>query len=283
MKKTTVLLLMNFLFVCLVSAQNRWVNTSPFKLGIGTHKWTVNDVYHNFRYEQIDNVNGNSGALTVGESNSFTHTRMPMVFENIGENLHHETSVTGAWDLLWDALNGIKTVYDGGPEARRFEMFRTHWAGGGWIQEKIGIFGGAQYAYSTIRLQDPSVPDEMIVGGNQRGFHLTGMYNAGPTLIKTRLMYDWIRMSKRQQKGSGVTVDIQAYYSFTESGSLGAFGSYQFKTMTQSGPSGTPTNDWKNKGIQNQGVANFSYNFPDITARSQFVSFGLYAMLFGNN
>ncbi len=279
MKKLSVILLISLCLLGSAYAQNRWLNTAPFKWGVGVHQWTINDVYHEFRYEQIDNISTNTTRLTPATTNSFSQTRMPMVFENIGKHLHHETSITGVWDVLWDALNGVKTVYDGGPEARRFEMFRTHWATGAWIKQRLGVFGGVQYAYSTIRFQDPSVPDEMILGGNQRGFHLTAMYNAGLALVKTRFMYDWVAMSKGAQTGTGTTLEIQGYYSFTESGSLGAFASYELKTLAQSGPSGTPTEDWRNKGIQNQGVANFSYTFPDLSARSQLISLGLYALI----
>ncbi|MBO6517441.1 MAG: hypothetical protein JJ975_12920 [Bacteroidia bacterium] len=270
-------------FTNLAYGQNPWLNTSPFKLGVGLHSRTINDVYHGFRYEQIDNLPGNSGPLTKADDNQISHLRMPMVFENIGKNLHHETSVTGVWDVLWDLLGGTKTMYEGGPEARRFEMFRTHWAFGGWIQDKYGVFGGAQYAYSTVRLQDPSAPDEMIVGGNERGFHVTGMLNLDRALIKSRFMYDWVRMSKGHQTGSAFTVDVQAYYGLNKERSFGVFGGLRFKTLSQTGPAGTPTEDWRNKGIQNQGVSNFSYQFPDMKMSETYTRFGIYAMLFGSN
>lgn len=281
MKIITTLLVSIFCFTTNGFGQNPWLNSTPIKLGFANQTWKVNDLYQGFRYEQIDNVPNNSGPLTLAESNKVSFNRMQMTFENIGEHFHQETCITGVWDLLWETIGGTKTFYEGGPEALRFEMFRFRMGGGGWIDNKIGLFGGAQYAYSTMRLKDPSVPDEMISGGNQRGFHGMMLLNLDRLLVKTTAMYDWVAISKKAQKGNAFTLDLQGYYGLTENRAFGVYTNLSFKNMSQSGPSGTPTEDWRNKGVQNQGVENFTYQFPDLKTNITQVSLGFYAFMYG--
>ena len=95
MKKNVFTLLILSVTFCLCYSQNNWVNTNPMKLGIGIQSWTINDVYNGFRYEQVDDLN-NSGPLQVATNNSFSYSRFPLVFENIGENVHFSGSTTGS-------------------------------------------------------------------------------------------------------------------------------------------------------------------------------------------
>ena len=145
-------------------SQNTWVNTSPVKFGIGLESWTINDIYNNFRYEQVDDLN-NSGPLDIAINNSFNYFRYPIVFENIGQNIHFSGSTTGAWDLLARTLGGFPKVGEDDTEALTLELLPLQLAAGGWLKDKIGIFGGVNYAYSRINFKDDDVPDEIVFGG----------------------------------------------------------------------------------------------------------------------
>ena len=240
-----------------INGQNQWLNTSPLKLGYGVQVWSISPIYEGFRYEQVDDVPNNSGELTPLKNNSFSENRFVLEFENIGEHFHHITTVTGAFDLF-KALNGYQKLSERGPEARPFEMFTTQMAGGGWIQDRIGIFAGAQYAYSTMTFHNG---DQIILGGNQWGFHATGFLSLDQLLVRATLMHDWIKISKGASKGDARTLDVLAHYRLVNR--FGVFAGLSFKSISQKGPKGKPTEDWRNQGVQNQGVANYSYEFPD--------------------
>ena len=257
---------------------NPWLRTSPVKIGAGVRHWTFNEVYNNFRYSQIDNVDGNSLPLDLSENNSVTYSNFPLVLEHIGKNFHFSCNSTGSHNLLIDLWSGYKTVGDDDTEARRLELIPTELGFGGWIKDRVGLFAGAQYAYSRVSITDDDVPDEYIVGGNQRGFHTVAFFNLNRVLLKSTFMYDWVRQSSRAGKGNAQTVDLEGYLALGQSRIWGIWGSVSFQRIYNTGPSGTPTDDWNNDGIQNVGGESFSYRFPDVTSTAWYVRGGFYLM-----
>ncbi len=258
-------------------SQNPWLNTSPVKFGYGVQNWTVSPVINNFRYTQADNNPANSGSLNLSSNNSFTYTRFPLVFESIGKHFYFSTNATGAIDLLSD-LNGYEIVGDDDTEAQRFELIPTKLAFGGWIRDRIGLFAGAQYAYSRMIFSDDDVPDMLMLGGHQRGFHGLAMLNLNRLLVKGTFMYDWVSNSRGASQGNAQTVDLEVYYALGKRRIFGLWAGLSYQSIFSPGPEGTPTEEWSNQGIQRAGGQ--SYDLPDLSGDILYIRGGLYILLF---
>ncbi|MBR9861158.1 hypothetical protein GYB22_10525 [bacterium] len=283
MQLRSIVLILSVISFCSlnhVKAQNSWLGVSPVKIGFGVQSWSIDPVYNNFRYNQVDADPNVGSPLDESNNNTFTNIRVPVVFENIGRHLHTSFSATGAVDILIDLLKGYPTIGDDDTEARRLELIPTELAVGGWFADRIGLYAGAQYAYSRVILKDDDVPDELMLGGHIRGFHGLVMINAGPMLFKATAYQDWVRHSKRASKGTAQTLDLEAYLSLNPERTVGLWLGTRFRTIRSTGPEGMPTEDWVYSGIDNQKYANSSFDFPDIRGNAFYLRGGFYFSLY---
>jgi hypothetical protein len=268
-----------FAFIALsigVQAQNSWIDIVNFKVGYGMEYWNASPVYEGFRYEQIDDIDANSGPLTETSSGKFVYPRYVMDFEAIGRNFYWHTNTNGAWDLLLrDLPKGYETVGNGDTKAIRMEWIPTKLGWGTWFNDKLGLYFGGNYAWDRFIFSDDDAPDEIILGGHKRGFHVQSMYSLRNTLIKSYIQYDWLNASKGASKGTGQSFDIEIYQTFGKADGIGLFAGLNWERLKHQGPVGTPTEDWGNDGVQNQGVSNRSYTFPEVTANAFSIKFGV--------
>ena len=264
--------------ICIgVKAQNNWTGIVPVKMGYGTEFWTVNEVYNNFRYTQVNT--SSAIPLDVANDNTFTIKRFPLVWEYIGENFHFSGSTTGAIDLLIQTISGVTIVGDEDTEALYFDLVPLQFGVGGWIKDRIGVFGGLNYSYTRISFSDNDVPDEIIYGGNTRGLNIVGMYAFSNLLVKSTLVYDWVSSSGGNVKGNSSSLDVEVYYSPKEKGNLGLWIGARFSGLSVSGPKGVANEDWIHKGIK-EGT---TYQFPDIKGGATFIRGGFYWLLGGRD
>lgn len=274
------MLLSTLMFISYLSldAQNPWINTSPVKLGFGVQNWTVTPALNHFRYEQVDDDPANSGPLSVSSNNGFTYTRFPLEFESISKHFYFSMTATGAIDLLSD-LNGFEKVGDADTEAQRLELIPTTIGFGGWIKDRVGLFAGLQYAYSRVVFKDDDVPDELILGGHQRGVNGMVFANLDRFLLRGAYRYDWVSYSKGASRGDATSFEFEVYYALGKRRTVGLWAGLEYRTINSPGPEGTPTEDWINNGIQNTGVQNSSYDLPDMSGEYLYIKGGLYILL----
>lgn len=256
--------------------RNPWRNSLQLKLGYGIELWQVSDVYNNFRYEQVDNVQGNSAPLDPATNNTFSYTKYPLLFEMLTDHVYFSGDITSAPDLLLDLLNGYSTTGDNNEvEARRlsFPQFKLNF--GGWLLNFIGVYAGAQYQYSTIEFQNDDRPDMMVLGSNYRGINLITYLNVNRLMFKNSFDYDWVANSKKAGTGIAQTLNSEVHFLLNKRKSFGVYAGLQYRTVSMKGPSGTPTEDWQHDGIQNEGNANYSYNFPNLDAKMLYLRAGI--------
>lgn len=258
-------------------SQNPWTQLTIVKMGFGVQSYTVDPIINGFRYEQVDDNPNNSGPIDYSSNNSFSYTWFPLQFENWGDHFYFTSNATGAISLLQD-LNGYEQVGDGDTEAKRFELMPMRLGFGGWINNRVGLYAGVQYKYSRIAFSDNDVPDELILGGNQRGVHGVAVLNLDRWRVKGAFLYDWVRNSKKASKGRAQTIDLELNYALGENRKFGVWSAIEINSITSTGLSGKPTEDWNNAGIQNEGVEDFSYELPDISANSVYFQIGVSVM-----
>ena len=180
-----VKLLAALIIVVLTSySQSSWTDIVNVKIGYGMEYWNASPVYEGFNYKQVDDVEGNSGPLKELESGNFTYPRYQFDFEAIGKNFYWNTNTNGGWDLLLrDLPKGYESVGGSDTKAYRIEWIPTKLGAGGWINDNLGIYFGGNYAFDRFSFKNESAPDEIILGGHKRGFHIQGMYSLKNTLI----------------------------------------------------------------------------------------------------
>lgn len=258
------------------SDRNPWRNSLQLKFGYGVELWQVSDIYNNFRYEQVDDVQGNSAPLDPATNNTFNYTKYPLLFEMLTDHVYFSGDITGAPDLLLDLLNGYSTTGDNNEvEARRlsFPQFKLNF--GGWLINFIGIYAGAQYQYSTIEFQTDDRPDMMVLGSNYRGVNLITYLNVNRLMFKNSFDYDWVANSKKAGTGIAQTINSEVHFLLNKRKSFGVYAGLQYRTIAMEGPSGKPTEDWQHDGIENEGSANYSYNFPNLDAKMLYLRAGI--------
>ncbi len=260
------------------SQNNPWLDTYPVKLGFGMQYWTATPVIDNFRYTQVDNDPNNSDPLSISANNSFSYTRFPLVFECIGKYSYCSLSATGAIDLFTD-LRGYEMIGSGDTEAKRLELIPFKLAFGKWIDDRYGLFAGFQYAYSHMVFSDHDVPDMLILGGHQRGLHGLAYINFNRLLVRSVYQYDWVSYSEGASQGNAQTIDLQFYYALGRRRVFGLWAGISYKSVFSPGPQGQPEEGWINRGIQNTGGQNTSYNLPDISGEVLYIKGGLYILL----
>ena len=183
----------------------------------------------------------------------------------------------GACDLIARVLGGFPSTGDNDTEALPLELIPVQLGFGGWFQDKIGIYAGANYAYSRIVLKDDDVPDEIVFGGNKRGFHGIVFYAMPKLLLKSTIMYNWVANSKKAAKGTAQSVDLEGYYSINEGSNFGFWAGLKVEGMKMNGPEGQATEDWANSGID----TNRTYSFPEISGTTLFFRAGIFVLLGG--
>ncbi|GEM_PF-5148374 len=274
--KKLILLCTLFFVVSSFAQDDRWTGFAPLKFGVGVQRLAFTPSYNNFLYTQVDNVPNNSGPLLESSGNTVSYTRIPIEVEYITPNFYFKHDGVMIFDLIFDAFTGFNSVGANGHRVMRFELMPTQLAFGFWTGENLGIYAGAQYAYTFHRFRGP---DHNQVGGNQRGFHGVAFYSLGQVMLKGQFQYDWVRHSKRASKGNAQSFDIEAYLAFNDRNSSGLWAGLRFKRTFSSGLSGLPSDDWAYDLTSISPTT--QYTFPDVTMREIYFRGGIYFNLSG--
>ena len=170
------------------------------------------------------------------QSASGTLFQLETSIEYMGENIYAYSDPLLSWavsTLLYRAPRGLLTEepfqFEKEPMfSFEFEPLRLGF--GGWINDDLGLFAGAQYSFTLINAneefvkskretEDPSII-RSINGGNAKGFGVHSFYQLDKFLFQYSFMYNWVTHNHGANKGKGIHQEVRVRYGDETFGAL---------------------------------------------------------------